>query len=193
MWLQRFGASSGVILGLSIGVPGAIEAFTGETAATGLVLGLGVAFAAPAVTALYLHHRDRAGRFGAVAYAVNLLGLGLFTGVAFALNVVLFYLDDAQVSTLKAGPTGPALLACAAVFVAGTLLFSASMLRAGVFPRVPAAAYGVALTLLAALAPLKDTPWTSLVHVVAAASVVWLSLAAGARPAGVPAPARAVA
>lgn len=179
MWLQRFGAVCGVILGLSIGIPGAIEAFTGETAATGLVLGVGVAFAAPAVIALYLHQRERAGRFGAVAVAVNLLGLGLFTGVAFALNVVLFYLDDDVVTQLRDGPTGPVLLACAAVFVAGTLLFSASMLRAGVFPRVPAVGYGVALTLLAALAPLDDTPWTSAVHVLAAASIVWLSVAAG--------------
>ncbi|HTJ32293.1 MAG TPA: hypothetical protein VL738_03615 [Dactylosporangium sp.] len=193
MWLQRFGAASGVILGLSIGVPGAIEAFTGETAATSLVLGLGVAFAAPAVNALYRHHRERAGRFGALAYAVNLLGLGLFTGVAFALNVVLFYLDDGAVAALKAGPTGTALLGCAGVFVAGTLLFSASMLRAGVFPKVPAAGYGVALTLLAALAPLPDTPWTSLIHVAAAASIVWLSLATTSRPAEVPALARAVA
>ncbi|GAA4258534.1 hypothetical protein [Dactylosporangium darangshiense] len=194
MWLQRFGAASGVILGLSIGVPGAIEAFTGETAATSLVLGLGVAFAAPAVNALYLHHRERAGRFAALAYAVNLLGLGLFTGVAFALNVVLFYLDDdGAVAALKAGPTGPALLGCAGVFVAGTLLFSASMLRAGVFPKVPAAGYGVALTLLAALAPLQDTPWTSLIHVAAAASIVWLSLATTSRPAEIPALARAVA
>jgi hypothetical protein len=181
MWLQRFGAVCGVILGLSIGVPGAIEAFTGETAATGLVLGLGVAFAAPAVTALYLHQRDRAGRFGAVAFAAHVLGLGLFTGVAFALNVVVFYLDAGQVATLKAGPTGPALLACAGVFVIGTLLFSASMLRAGVFPRVPAAGYGIALTLLAALAPLDDSILTSAVHVAAAVSVVWLSLTAGAR------------
>ena len=37
-WLQRFGAVSGVLLGLSIGVPGAVEAFTGETTATSLVL-----------------------------------------------------------------------------------------------------------------------------------------------------------
>ena len=48
-WLQRFGAASGVLLALSIGVPGAVEAFTGETTATSLVLGLGVAFSAPAV------------------------------------------------------------------------------------------------------------------------------------------------
>ncbi|WP_238016228.1 hypothetical protein KZZ52_28680 [Dactylosporangium sp. AC04546] len=176
MWLQRFGAASGVILGLSIGVPGAVEAFTGETAATGAVLGLGVAFAAPTVTALYLHQRERAGRFGAVAYAVNLLGLGLFTGVAFALNLVLFYLDDPVVTDLRAGPTGLALLGCALVFVAGTILFSISMLRAGVFPRLPAAVYGVALTLLAVLAPLDDTPLTSAVHVLAAAAIIWLSL-----------------
>ena len=60
----------------------------------------------------------------------------------------------------------------------GTLLFGVSLLRAGVFPRLPSAGYGLALTLLAALAPLDDTPWTSLVHVVAGASVTWLSLVA---------------
>ncbi|WP_433040152.1 hypothetical protein [Dactylosporangium sp. CS-033363] len=178
MWLQRFGACCGVLLGLTIALPGAVEAFTGETSATGLVLGLGTALAAPTATALYLHQRERAGRFGAAAFAVHLLGLGLFTGVAFALNVVLFYLDPATVAAVKDGPTGPALLACAGVFVAGTLLFGASLLRAGVFPKVPAAGYGLALTLLAALAPLDDTAWTSLVHVAAGASVTWLSLVA---------------
>lgn len=176
MWLQRFGAASGVLLALSIGVPGAVEAFTGETSATSLVLGLGVAFSAPAVTALYLHHRATAGRFGAVAYAVNLLGLGLFTGVAFALNTVLFYLDGPTVDSLRAGPTGSVLLVSAAVFVTGTVLFGVSMVRSGGFPKLPAAGYGVLLTLLAVLAPLPDTPLTSGVHVLAAVSVAWLSL-----------------
>ncbi|MFI5907564.1 hypothetical protein [Dactylosporangium sp. NPDC051541] len=178
MWFQRFGASCGVLLGLCIAVPGAIEAFTGETAATSLVLGLGVVLAAPAATVLYFHQREASGRFGALAFAVHLLGLGLFTGVAFSLNVVLFFLDDAAVTALKAGPTGPALTACAGVFVLGTLLFGVSLVRAGVFPKVPAVGYGLALTLLAALAPLDDTPWTSLVHVAAGASVAWLSLVA---------------
>ncbi|MEU0563721.1 hypothetical protein [Dactylosporangium sp. NPDC006015] len=175
-WLQRFGAASGVLLGLSIGVPGAVEAFTGETSATSFVLGLGTALSAPAVTALYLHHRATAGRFGAAAYAVNVLGLGLFTGVAFALNLVLFHLDESTVDTLRDGPFGTALLISAVVFVAGTILFSVSMLRSGGFPRLPAAGYGVSLTLLAALAPLPDTPGTSLVHVLAAASIGWLAL-----------------
>jgi hypothetical protein len=140
------------------------------------VLGLGVAFSAPAVTALYLHHRATAGRFGAFSYAVNLLGLGLFTGVAFALNLVLFYLDQATVDALRAGPTGSALLVSAAVFVAGTILFSVSMVRSGGFPKLPAAGYGVALTLLAVLAPLPDSPVTSGVHVLAAVSVCWLAV-----------------
>ncbi|WP_433199769.1 hypothetical protein ACQP00_27575 [Dactylosporangium sp. CS-047395] len=106
MWLQRFGASCGVLLGPAIALPGAVEAFTGETSATSLVLGVGVALAAPAATALYLHQRDRTGAFGRAAFAVHLLGLGLFTGVAFALNVVLFSLDPATVAAVKAGRPG---------------------------------------------------------------------------------------
>jgi hypothetical protein len=176
-WFQRFGAACGVLLGLSIGVPGAVEAFTGETAATSFALGLGVAFSAPAVTALYLHHRATAGRLGAVAFAVNLIGLGLFTGVAFALNLVLFHLDQSTVDALRAGSFGTALLIGAVVFVAGTILFSVSMVRSGGFPKLPAAGYGVGLTLLAVLAPLPDSPVTSGVHVLAAASICWLSLA----------------
>ncbi|GAA3454478.1 hypothetical protein [Dactylosporangium matsuzakiense] len=187
MWFQRFGAGCGVLLGLCIAVPGAIEAFTGETAATSLVLGLGVVLAAPTATVLYFHQRAESGRFGALAFAVHLLGLGLFNGVAFSLNVVLFFLDDATVASLRAGPTGPVLTAGAAVFVLGTLLFAASMVRAGVFPKLPAIGYGLGLTLLAALAPLDDTPWTSLVHIAAGASVAWLSCAAlpAARPVSV--------
>jgi hypothetical protein len=174
-WLLRFGAVSGVLLGLSIAVPGAIEAFTGETSATSIVLGVGVIFAAPTVTALHLRQADRAGRFGVVAYTVNILGLGLFTGVAFALNIVLFYLDEPVVEQLREGPTGSVLLGSALVFVVGTPLFSAAMLRAGVLPRVPAAGYGLALTLLAVLARLPDSPLNSVVHVVAGVSVAWLA------------------
>src|SRR5262245_30125306 len=103
LWMQRFGAVSGVILGLSIGVPGAIEAFTGETSATSFVIGLGAAaFGAPAVTGIYLRQSAVAGRFGAIAYAMNLVGLGLFAGVAFALNLVLFYLDEAVTKAVLA-------------------------------------------------------------------------------------------
>jgi hypothetical protein len=179
-WLLRFGAACGVVLGLSTAVPGIVEAFTGETAATSFVIGVGVAFGAPALTALYLRQHVESGRFGAIAYAVNVIGLGLFAGVAFALNLVLFYVDEAVADDVLAGPTRFAVLGGAVVFVAGTILFSVSMLRARVLPAVPAAGYGAAFTLLALLAPLPDSPLTSAVHVVAGGSLIWLSAAAAA-------------
>jgi hypothetical protein len=48
----RFGAASGVLCGLFIAVPGAVEMFTGETIATSVVLGLSPALAPPPDTAL---------------------------------------------------------------------------------------------------------------------------------------------
>jgi hypothetical protein len=68
---------------------------------------------------------------------------------------VLFYLDEAVVNDLLDGPTNLAALGSAVVFVVGTILFSVSMLRARVLPRIPAAGYGVTFTLLALLAPYR--------------------------------------
>jgi hypothetical protein len=61
----------GIVLALSIGVPGAVEAFTGETAFTSAVIGLGTAFGVPAVLALHGHQAHASGRFGAVAFAAT--------------------------------------------------------------------------------------------------------------------------
>jgi len=175
--MQRFGAVSGVILGLSIGVPGLIEAFTGETAGTSFVIGLGAAaFGAPAVTGIYLRQAAAAGRFGAIAYAVNLVGLGLFAAVAFALNLVLYFLDEAVVKDLLAGPTRIAFLLAAVTFVIGTLMFGVSMLRARVYGRILAIGYALSLTALALLAPLPDTPVTSGIHVLVCVALVGLSI-----------------
>lgn len=173
IFLPRFGAVCGVVLALSIGVPGAIEAFTGETAATSLVIGLGAAFGAPAVVAFHGHQAHASGRFGAFAYAANMLGLGLFTGVAFALNLVIFFQEPEQVAVL----TKVVLRVASLAFVLGTVLFGVSMVRAKVFPAVPAWGYGIGFTLLAVFAALPDTPWSALLHVACATVLVWLSAA----------------
>lgn len=173
--LLRFGAACGVVLGLTLGAPAAVEAFTGETTATSLTIGLGAAFGPPALTAMYLRLGDR-GRFGVVAYGLNAIGLGLYTGVAFALNLVLFFLNESTVDDLLAGPTGVVIRIAGVVFVFGTVLFGAAMLRARAFPAVPVWGYTVTLPLLALLAPLPDTVFTSAVHVAAATSVIWLSV-----------------
>lgn len=174
--LVRFGVVCGVVMGLSVGVPGAVEAFTGETTVTSLVIGLGVALGPLVLTAFHVWQSEACGRFGEVAYAVNMIGLTLFAGIAFALNLVVFFLDDAVTRELLLGPTKVVLLGGTAVFVVGTVVFSVAMLRAGVFPRVPAAGYGVALTGLAVGASLPDGVLTSLLHVLVAVTLVWLSL-----------------
>ncbi len=184
MMLQRFGAMCGVVLGLSIGVPGAVEAFTGETTATSLVIGLGAAFGPPALTAFYLRGSSPARVW---AYGINAIGLGLFSGVAFALNLVLFFLSPPVVEEVLRGPTGVAVRVSALVFVVGTVLFGATMIRDRAFPSIPAWGYTVSLPLLAVLAPLDDSPLTSFVHVIAAASLIWLSVSSVSRRTLVPA------
>ncbi|MFS8104289.1 hypothetical protein LFM09_45005 [Lentzea alba] len=171
VFLPRFGAVCGVVLALSIGVPGAVEAFTGETAVTSLVIGLGAAFGAPAVVAFHGHQAHRSGRFGAFAFALNLLGVGLFTGVAFALNLVIFFQEQTPVLT------NVVLKVASLVFVVGSVLFGVSMVRAKVFPAVPAWGYGISFALLAVFAALPDTVWSALMHVAAAVVLGWLSVA----------------
>ncbi|MGW3999697.1 hypothetical protein ACWEF6_39910 [Amycolatopsis sp. NPDC004772] len=187
--LTRLGAWCGVLAGLAIAVPGAIEAFTGESAPTSIVLGLSPAFTVPLLTVLHLRQATAAGPFGVVAYTANAVGLGLFGGAAFTLNLVLFFLGEQPLR----GPTMVALLGSALIFAAGTVLFGVAMLRAGIHPRVPAVGYVVAVPVLAIAARLPDTPLTSVVHVVAGGSLVWLSVSClgslrepGARTAAVP-------
>jgi hypothetical protein len=176
-FLLRFGAVCGALCGVFIAVPGAIEAFTGETAPTSFVLGLAPALAAPLLTAIHLAQRHAAGRLGAVGYAVNLIALGLFGGAAYTLNLALYYLDDAVVDDLLDGPTRVALLGSAAVFVVGTVIFAIAMIQARVLPRVPAWGYAVALPVFALLGPLPDSPLTSGLHVLVGVTLGWLSVA----------------
>jgi hypothetical protein len=176
--LTRLGAWCGAAAGLAISLPAAIEAVTGETASTSFVLGLSPALAIPLLVVLHLQQSAAAGAFGALAYTMNVVGLGLFGGAAFMLNMGLFYLDDAVVTDLLQGPTRIALLGSAVVFTAGTVLFGIAMVRARVHPRMPSVVYPIALPVLALAAPLPDNLVTSTLHVVAGAALVWLALSA---------------
>jgi hypothetical protein len=173
-FLLRFGAICGVLAGLFIALPGAIEAFTGETAATSFVLGISPALAIPLLTALYLGQSRVTDRLGTVGYAVNLIGLGLFGGAAYSLNLALFFVGDSITENLAA-PTRIALLGSVLVFVVGSLLFGVAMIRARIYPKPAAWTYTIAFPLFALAAPLPDSPLTSGLHVLVGATLVWLS------------------
>ncbi|MFE9750387.1 hypothetical protein ACFYOT_36240 [Saccharothrix saharensis] len=167
--LMRFGAVCGVLSGLFIALPGAVEGFVGETTATSLVIGLSPALAAPLVTALFLSQPRTT--LGTVGYVVSFVGLGLFGGAAYALNIVLFHLDQPTL----AAPSVAVLSGSAVVFAVGTVLFAISMIRSHVHPPVPTWTYAVALPVFTFAARLPDTPLTSALHVVVGASLVWLA------------------
>ncbi|MFJ8108936.1 hypothetical protein [Streptomyces sp. NPDC096132] len=173
----RTGALCGVLSGLLIALPGLVEAFTGETSATSVPLALAPAFALPLLTALHQRQGPAAGSLGRIAAPLNLIGLGLFGGAAFASNLVLFYVDEDVVDEVLTGPTAPALIGSAAVFAAGCALFGAAMIRARLFPRIPSWGYAVVLPLFAFLTALPDSPLTSALHVLVGVILTWLSSA----------------
>jgi hypothetical protein len=168
--LTHLSAWSGLLAGAGIAITGGIEGFIGETAPTSFILGLTPALAIPALVALYGGHARVAGRFGELAFLVNLLGLGLFGGAAFTLNMALYYSTEPL-----AGPTRLALLGSAVVFAAGSIMFGISMLRTRVYPRLPAWGYTVFLAVFALAAPLPDSPLTSALHFVSGGCIAWLS------------------
>lgn len=193
---SRVGALCGALASLMIALPSMVEAFTGETAATSVLLGLSPAFALPLLTALQRRQRPLTGRFGEVAHTVNLIGLGLFGGAGFASNLVLFYFDEDVIDETLTGPTIPVLIGCAAFFAVGCALFGAAMVRARVFPGVPAWGYAVVLPVFAFLTALPESLLTSGVHIVVGVILMWLSAAlwgmarSGASPTARPEPSR---
>ena len=154
-------------------MPGAIEAFTGETLTTSLVLAATPALAIPLLIALHLGQSATAGRVGDIGFAVNLLGLGLFGGAAFALNAVVFPLGEVTL----APASRLALLVSAAVFIGGVVLFGIAMLRARAYPRPAIWLYMIGFPPFALAARLPDTPLTSALHIMVGLAVGWLAVA----------------
>lgn len=170
--LLRLGTLSGVTAGLLLGGPGLIEAFTGETLATSVLIGLAPALAAPLITALYVGQLSRSPHPGGLGYALNTVGLGLFGAAAFALNIVIFPLDP---DLTLAPTTRIVILSGAAIYIVGTVWFSINMLRNRVYPRPAVALYLVSMPLFPVAAQLPDSPLTAGIHVIAAVALIWLA------------------
>ena len=174
----RTAALCGTLSGLLLALPALTEAFTGETTATSVLLALSPAFALPLLTALHRRQSPATGRFGDLALTVNLIGLGLFGGAAFAANLVLFHFDDAAVKEALAGsPTVPVLIASATVLAVGCALFGTTLIRARVFPRIPSWGYATVVPLFAFLTSLPDSPLTIALHILVGGILLWLGVA----------------
>ena len=175
--LPRFSAASGLLAGLLLAVAGFVSIFTGKTAGAAFVIALAPALAIPLLVAVYhQRHADVPGTFGPVAYAVNLIGLGLFGGAAFTIDTALFYLATPVQDHLKHEPTIVALLGSAVFFAAGSVLFGVFLLRTSAYPRPLCWAYTVFPALLAALSPLPDSPLKNAVHCLAGVTLAWLAI-----------------
>jgi hypothetical protein len=166
-----------LLAGLLLGVAGFASIFTGKTAGAAFAIALAPALAIPLLVAVYhQRHADVPGLFGPVAYAVNLIGLGLFGGAAFTIDTALFYLATPVRDHLKHEPTIVALLGSAAIFAVGSVLFGAFLLRTRAYPRLLCGAYILFPTLLAALSPLPDSPLKNAIHGLAGATLAWLAV-----------------
>ena len=175
--LPRFSAASGLLAGLFLTVAGFTSVFTGKTAGAAFLIALSPALAIPLLVAVF-HQRnaDVPGLFGPVAYGLNLLGLGLFSGAVFTTDTALFYLTTPVRDHLKHEPTFAALLGSAALFAAGTAAFGVFLLRTRAYPRLLCLAYIVFPTLLAVLSPLPDSPLKNANHALAGLTIAWLAV-----------------
>jgi len=175
--LPRFSAASGLLSGLFLAVAGFISIFTGKTAGAAFVIALAPALAVPLLVAVYQQrHADVPGLLGPVAYAVNLIGLGLFSGAAFTIDTALFYLTTPVRDHLRHEPTFAGLLGSAVFFAVGSVLFGVFLLRTRSYPRLLCWAYIVFPALLAVLSPLADSPLKDAVHSLAGLTVAWLAV-----------------
>ena len=175
--LPRFSAASGLLAGLFLAVAGFVSIFTGKTAGAAFVIALSPALAIPLLVAVYhQRHADVPGMFGPVAYAVNLIGLGLFGGAVFTIDTALFYLATPVRDHLKHEPTIAALLGSAVLFAVGSVLFGAFLLRTRAYPRLLCWAYILFPALLAAISPLPDSPFKNAVHCLTGATLAWLAV-----------------
>jgi hypothetical protein len=180
-FLTRFGAAGGLLAGVLVGVPGVIESFTGKATGTSLVSAFAGFFALPWLTALYLNH-SRRGRFDDAAYAVSVIGAGLFSTAAFVSNAVLVHLDRPARQELLRGSPNAALLVGLGVFIVGAVMFGVALIRAGEYPRIPVYLYPVVLPVFSISAILPYSPYKGFLHAALATVLIWLAFDLTGRP-----------
>jgi hypothetical protein len=114
-------------------------------------------------------------KFSSISLALNVLGLAAATGVEWVINLVLVRLDPSQIVALRSGPLGTAFVAASMVFLLGSILYCAALLRDGKAPRIPTITYAIA-TIPIAMRNFVPELALDLALALLGASVIWLAL-----------------
>ena len=102
---------------------------------------LAEAFGLLLLTGLFLAAHQRTGALGTLGYTLNFLGLAGLLGVEYILNLVFPELTKAQITTLTNGLTGTMFTATSIIFLAGAIIFGATLWQTKQTPRAAVAAY----------------------------------------------------
>jgi hypothetical protein len=129
-----------------------------------------------AVLGVYLWHRERAGTFGAVAFIVVFVGLALVTSLDFFGAFIRLELAEETRDALLDGNPGIAMAISGLTFLIGEILFSISILRAGVFPKGAAWLFMVGFVPMTLVEALPEGV-VAAGSVVAGGGIIWLGLA----------------
>lgn len=121
---------------------------------------------------LYLNQREAMGKLGGIAFVINWFGLALASGADYARNWIFPYLDQSALQNLLAGPTKLVLVVSGLIFLLSVILFGVAIIRAGVFPRLPAVLYIVGFVPYS-LGPVFPDPVSRIAQIIAAVGVVW--------------------
>ncbi|MBI4317395.1 MAG: hypothetical protein HY675_02805 [Chloroflexi bacterium] len=172
--LFRLSGLSCILAGVAVAIGWvAMSVSPSGVALNTLIIIVGLLLAPLAITGLYLRQREESGSLGAVAYFVTMIGVGLVTGLNYAVAFVLLSLSESQRTELLAGTTGAAFGVTGVVSLVGVILFGIATFRAGVFSRVPAVLLVIGNVPLG-LVPLFPPVGVAIGAVVFGAALIWL-------------------
>lgn len=174
--LYRLSALAGILSGLAIIIgklliplpdprPGEVFDFISPLLALLLTVGL------------YLRQRRESGVFGGLAFIMLFFGLCLIVALAYFGAFMFHELPEEVVDRLMDGPSGPVFIGSILIFVIGELLFGISVIRAGVFSRIAAVLFMIAMipTVLH-LADIFPESVVVISSILAGAALIWWSV-----------------
>jgi hypothetical protein len=170
--LFRLGAVAAAISGVAI-VAGKVLMLLPDPQAGEVLDFFSPLFGLFAVVAVFLWQRRQSGTFGVVAFVVMFIGLALVTSLDYFGAFIRLELTEAVRDELMEGSPGVVAGISGLTFLIGEILFSISILRAGVFPRAAAWMFMVGFVPMTLIEVLSDEV-VAVGSVVAGGGIFWL-------------------